>query len=69
MAPLKLRYGQGEGHHSASYPCLKGHGPIEATKERFHFSGLSMYPCLKGHGPIEAIIYRTVPPVGERIHA
>ena len=39
-----------------SYPCLKGHGPIEATDWISSAIKYGGYPCLKGHGPIEATL-------------
>ena len=38
----------------AAYPCLKGHGPIEAPTIVPVVCESAAYPCLKGHGPIEA---------------
>ena len=54
MAPLK-RFGGGVGSEGESvYPCLKGHGPIEALDDCPDGLEPALYPCLKGHGPIEA---------------
>ena len=47
---------RGKIPHTMLYPCLKGHGPIEAFKMSTIASRASVYPCLKGHGPIEAIM-------------
>ena len=55
MAPLKLRSMRGWiVLEIATYPCLKGHGPIEAFVVQPVDDEANMYPCLKGHGPIEA---------------
>ena len=46
---------RGKIPHIMLYPCLKGHGPIEASLSQKNKKLKSLYPCLKGHGPIEAM--------------
>ena len=46
---------RGKIPHTMLYPCLKGHGPIEACTLYWQRKNrVERYPCLKGHGPIEA---------------
>ena len=59
MAPLKHRQVTCLAAASDEYPCLKGHGPIEACPILPALAQPVAYPCLKGHGPIEATLYLT----------
>ena len=52
------RHGPIEALVSELYPCLKGHGPIEAEEILSMLEEEGTYPCLKGHGPIEALFNR-----------
>ena len=69
MAPLKRLVGEQLVRVMRWYPCLKGHGPIEAFLKLEEVLLAATYPCLKGHGPIEAA---AIPEVGRStqcIHA
>ena len=57
MAPLKHYYLVLFNPLLVKYPCLKGHGPIEASSRLASPVAGCLYPCLKGHGPIEAKRY------------
>ena len=70
MAPLKQAVPVEFDSLQSWYPCLKGHGPIEARSFAKLVTRYGKYPCLKGHGPIEAEeILSMIEDEGTHIHA
>ena len=67
MAPLKRLGSDGTEGEGGLYPCLKGHGPIEASPDGRESHPSAGYPCLKGHGPIEAFESIMDPETGELV--